>query len=342
MNRRAFALGAAMVLLANFAAVALRSFAEATFLAAYGPAQAPWLLVATATGFGVATISYDLLTRRAHPSVIDLGLLVVLAIVSAGSPALLGGGVSPIAIVIAVTAASQVANLALWNRVAASVAGRDARRMLPRAGAAITLGGAIAGLGTAAVVTRLGLPFIAYTCAGATLVVIAVCIAQERVLVASGAPGGVPGGPGMPRTTAAAPPPAATLSSIQEQLLAAIVAVAALEAVVTTVIDLQFLGTVKARYSGTTLAVALSLFYGGTNAILFLLQVAAVPRILVTRSLPFTAAIHPAVVILSYLGFAASPGFIAIAGTRTGDQVLRLATSRTSQELAFSALPPGP
>ncbi|MFT3699473.1 MAG: cyclic nucleotide-binding domain-containing protein [Kofleriaceae bacterium] len=388
MNKRAFALGAAMVLIANLAAVALRAFAEATFLAAYGPAQAPWLLIATAVGFGVATISYDVITRRAHPSVVDLSLLVLLAIVSAGSPALLRAGVSPIAIVIAVTAVAQVANLALWNRVAAAVAGRDARRMLPRAGAAITLGGAIAGLGTAAVVTRMGLPFIAYVSAGATAVVIALCIAQERELVRTGAPGGVPGGPGMPRgaigaasgsatpTVGAAPnsrPPAGSatptvgaapnsrppavgsatpssagapasvgLTTIQEKLLAAIVAVAALEAIVTTVIDLQFLATVKSRYSGTTLAVALSLFYGGTNAILFVLQALAMPRILVTRSLPFTAALHPLVVILAYLGYAASPGFIAIAGTRTSDQVLRLATSRTSQELAFSALPPGP
>ena len=46
--------------------------------------------------------------------------------------------------------------------------------------------------------------------------------------------------------------------------------------------------------------------------------------------------------ILSYLGFAIAPGFVAIAGTRTADQVLRLATSRTSQELELSAVPPAP
>lgn len=331
MNRRAFALGAVMLLLGSLVAVALRSFAEATFLAAYGPAQAPWLLIASAVGFGLATLGYDRLTRLAHPLVVDLGLLVVLGVVAVSSPALLDHGTSPIAIVIALTAASQVANLALWNRVAAAVAGRDARRMLPRAGAAVTLGGAIAGLGAGAVIPRLGLSFLPYAAAAATVIVIVVCVAQDRALVAGGMPGAA--------APAAAPQ---SMTTIQERLLRALVAVAALEAIVTTVIDLQFIANVKSRYAGNTLAVALALFYGGTNAILFVLQITAVPRILVTRSLPFTAAIHPALVIVSYLGFAASPGFFAIAGTRTTDQVLRLATSRTSQELAMSALPPGP
>ena len=40
-------------------------------------------------------------------------------------------------------------------------------------------------------------------------------------------------------------------------------------------------------------AAAIALFYGATNGVLFLLQVSAVPRILVTRSLTTTAAIHP-------------------------------------------------
>jgi hypothetical protein len=331
MNRRAFALGTIMLLVGSLVAVALRSFAEATFLEAYGTRQAPWLLIATAIGFGLATLGYDRLTRLAHPRLVDVGLLVVLGVVSASSPMLLAHDTSPIAIVIALTAASQVANLALWNRVAAAVAGRDARRMLPRAGAAVTLGGAIAGLGAGAVIPRLGLSFLPYAAAAATAIVIGVCIAQERALVAGGSPGA---------TAPSAAPQA--LSTIQERLLATLIAVAALEAIVTTVIDLQFIANVKSRYSGDTLAVALALFYGGTNAILFVLQIATVPRILVTRSLPFTAAIHPALVIASYLGFAASPGFIGIAGTRTTDQVLRLATSRTSQELALSALPPGP
>src|SRR5690606_4809296 len=87
---------------------------------------------------------------------------------------------------------------------------------------------------------------------------------------------------------------------------------------------------------------AIALFYGGTNAILLALQVTAVPRLLVTRSLPTTAAIHPLFALGWYAMFAIAPGFVMIAGTRTADQVLRLATSRTSQEIELSPLPPGP
>ena len=331
MNKRAFVLGAAMVLLCNLVAVTLRSYAEASFLAAYGASKLPWLLIANATGFAAATFAYDWITRHAHTRVVDLALLGLLLVTAAVAPALLDAGASPIVLVVALTAASQVAGLALWNRVAASVAGRDARRMLPRAGAAVTLGGAIAGLGAGVLVYRLGVTVLPYIGAVTTAVVLFLAVAQDKALTAGGAPG------------AAAPAGTSdVLSDVQRRLLRALIVVAILEGIVATVIDLQFIATLKGRYAGDTLAVAITLFYGGTNAILFVLQVAAVPRILVTRSLPTTASIHPILAIAWYAIFVAAPGFIAIAGTRTTDQVLRLATSRTSQEIELSQFPPNP
>lgn len=331
MNRRAWALGAAMVLLCNLVAVTMRSFAEAAFLAAYGPSKLPWLLIANAGGFAVATLAYDLVTRRASTKVVDLLLLVALLISAAAGPALLDAGASPVVLVVALSATSQVAGLALWNRVAMSVAGRDARRMLPRAGAAVTLGGVIAGLGAGALVYRAGLASLAYVGAAVTAVVLVLCVAQEKALATGGAPG------------AAAPAGTSdTLNPLVRRLLAVMIVVALLEGVVATVVDLQFMSQLRGRYTGDTLAVALALFYGATNGVLFLLQVAAVPRILVTRSLPTTAAIHPVLAIAWYVVFAAAPSFVAIAGTRTTDQVLRAATSRTSQEIQLSAFPPAP
>lgn len=273
----------------------------------------------------------DAITRRARTGTVDFVLLVLLVGVAASAPAMLDAGAPPLVIVVALAAGSQVAGLALWNRVCAAVAGRDARRYLPRAGAAVTAGGAMAGLGSGALIPRIGLDAIPWIGAAVTVLVIVIALIQQRSLDRHGAPG-----------AGAAAAAAAELPPVQRSLIAAMTVVAALEGIVTTVIDLQFIASVKARYSGEDLAVALALFYGGTNAILFLLQSAAVPRLLVTRSLPFTAAIHPVVVILAYAGFAAAPGFVGIAGTRTADQVLRFATSRTSQELSLSALPPGP
>ena len=330
MNRRAYSLGVVLVALGSVVAVVVRSFAEATFLEAYGRAQMPWLLIATASGFAAATLGYDALIARVHARIVDVGLLAVLGVLAGGAPALLRAGMSPVALVVALTAASQVAGLALWNRVAASVAGRDARRMLPRAGAAVTAGGALAGLGAAPLIPRLGIDVLPYAGAAITVAIIALAVVQERALGAA-----VAGAPAV----AVTPQP---LGALQKRLLAALIVVAALEGVVTTAIDLQFVATIKTRYAGDAVAIALALFYGGTNAILLVLQLAAVPRLLVTRSLPFTAAIHPVLVIASYAGFAAAPGFVGIAGTRTTDQVLRLATSRPAEELALSALPPGP
>lgn len=330
MNRRAFALGTAMVLLCNLVVVGLRAFAEATFIKAYGPAKLPYLFIASAAGFAIATLGYDILTRRTHTRIVDLVLLVALGAIAASAPALLGAGIAPGVLVVALAAVSQVAGLALWNRVAASVGGRDARRMLPRAGAAVTAGGAIAGLGAGAAVYELGLRVLPYAGAAVTIVVIALMLAQDRALTAGGAPG------------ASAPAGSSeVLGDVQRRLLRGLIVVAILEGVVSTVIDLQFVAELKATYP-ERVGVALSLFYGGTNAILLLLQVTAVPRILVTRSVPTTAGIHPLVALGWYAVFAIAPGFVAIAGTRTADQVLRLATSRTSQEIELSPLPPGP
>lgn len=331
MNRRAFLLGAAMVLACNFVAVALRSYAEARFLASYGPTKLPWLLVASAGGFAIATIGYDAITRRARTGIVDFTLLGLLGITAAIAPTLLARGAPPVVLVVALAAMSQVAGLALWNSVAAAVAGRDARRNLPRAGAAVTAGGAIAGLGAAPLVPRLGADILPY--AGAVVVVVAIVLAalQRRALAAGGAPGAT-APPGTPQK----------LPDVQKKLLAALIAVAILEGVVATVVDLQFVAQLKRRYHGDELAAMVSLFYGGTNALLLLLQATAVPRILVTRSLPTTVAIHPVVMIGAYLVFAAAPSFLAIAGARTSDQVLRLATSRPAQEVSLSAFPPDP
>jgi hypothetical protein len=162
------------------------------------------------------------------------------------------------------------------------------------------------------------------------MLVIALCLVQQRALTTGGAPGATAPAGSVER-----------LGDLHRTLLRGLAVVAVLEAVIATVVDLQFADALKTRYTGDELALALSLFYGGTNAILLVLQATAVPRLLVTRSVPTTAAIHPLVVIGWYLGFAIAPTFVAVAGTRTADQVLRLATSRTSQEIELSPLPPG-
>ncbi|CAN5915701.1 hypothetical protein BH11MYX2_BH11MYX2_29120 [soil metagenome] len=329
MNRKAFVLGVAMVMLCNLVAVTLRSYAEATFLRSYGPARLPWLLIASAGGFAVATFAYDAITRRATTRLVDFSLLVVLLVFAAVSPSLLAAHVPPVVLVVGLTATSQLAGLALWNRIAGSVAGRDARRSLPRAGAAVTLGGAIAGLGAAPLVFRFGATMLPYVGAVGTVIVIFVAFAQDAALTSGGAPG----------TPAVA---SEVLSPVNRTLLRTLIAVAILEGIVATVIDLQFISTLKSKFSGDTLAAAVTLFYGGTNAIVFLLQIAAVPRLLVTRSVPTSAGIHPLFAIAWYVVFIAAPSFVAIAITRTSDQVLRAATSRTSQEIELSPLPPGP
>ncbi len=328
MNKRAFLLGAAMVFLVNFVATALRPYAENAFLDSYDKTSLPWLFVANAAGFAIATIGYDLLTRRAHTRIVDLVLLFAMIAIMATAPMLLRAGAPPVFLVVAITALTQVVGLALWNRVAEAVAGRDARRNLPRAGAGVTAGGMIAGLGAGLLGIKGDL--LPYLGAGVSVIVVVLVIAQGRALKAGGAPG------------AALPPGASdTLGPLHLRLRRALITVALLEGVFATLVDFQFLAELRVE-TGDNFTSTLLLFSGGTNAFLLLLQATAVPRLLVTRSLPTTGGVHPTLVLLWYVAFMFAPGLLTIAGTRTTDQVFRAATTRTAQEVSLSAFPPLP
>ncbi len=333
MNRRAYLLGVVTIFAANLVAVALRSFAEAAFLADYGATSLPLLLLTQAVAFAIGTTAYDAAAARAPLPRVDIALGVALVVgAAAAAPLVARGKPWPFVVALAVVALSSVVNLALWNTVAASVAGRDARRWLPRAGAAVTAGGALAGLGAVALIRRAGADLVPWVAAAIAVVVVGLTIAAQRALAAGGAPG------------ATAPPgqSATAMSGDHHTLLRWLALAAVLEAAVATALEFRFGAEMKARFHGPDLASAVSLFYGCTHLLLLVLQVTIVPRLLTSRRLPVTMSIHPLVTGLGALALAAVPGFLAIAAVRTGDWVLRAATSRTGQEISLSALPPVP
>jgi hypothetical protein len=332
MNNRAYALGVVMVALTMAATIALRTFAEAAFLDHYGARWLPYLYVAHAVSLAAVTIGYDRLTQRAAVSAADTGLLLGLGAVAAAAPAMVGlGGGAPAAMVLAVVALSSIATLAVWNSVAAAVAGRDARRALPRAGAAVTGGGALAGLGAVLLVPRFGATPLAYAAAVLIAIVAVVAVAQRRALAAGGAPG------------ATAPPGSApTMSGDHRALVRWLFVAAVVEAAVATILEVRFNAAAQARWQGRDLAVGIGLFYGLSNAFLFVLQLGIVPRLLVTRRLPVTLSTHPLALAAATIGVVVMPGFTTLAAARVTDHVLRAATSRTGQEVSLSALPPVP
>jgi len=333
MNRRAYILGVVGVFVGMAAAVALRAFAEAAFLVSYGAKWLPYLLVTQAAAFALGTTLYDAVAARASSPRADAALAVALAIAAGLAPTLVAQrGGWPFVVALGVVAISSVVNLAVWNAVASSVAGRDARRWLPRAGAAATAGGAAAGLGAAAIVRGGGADLVPWIAAGLGAVLVVVGFLQRGALAAGGAPG------------ATAPPgtSATAMSGDHRRLLRWLALAALLEAAIATALDFSFGAGLKARYSGEELVVAISLFLGGTHLLLLLLQLTVVPRLLVTQNLPFTASTHPVVIGVGLAGLVAAPGFALLASVRTGENVLRAATSRTAQEIALSALPPVP
>jgi hypothetical protein len=333
MNRRAYIIATITLFAANLVAVALRAHAEAAFLGGYGATWLPLLLVGQAVGFAVGTTFYDAVSARAAALRVDRALVATLVVAAGVAAPLVGRGKPwPFVVALGVVAVSSVVNLALWNTVCASVAGRDARRWLPRAGAAVTAGGAIAGLGAAALVRRASADAIPWIACGVAVVVVGLTVMAQRAL----ATGGSPGATAPPGTSATA------MGPDHRALLRWLAVAAVLEAAVATALEFRFGASMKARFQGDDLVTAVSLFYGGTHLLLLLLQTTIVPRLLTSRALPVTVSIHP---VLSALGMgvlAVVPGFAGIAIVRTGDWVLRAATSRTGQEIALSSLPPVP
>ncbi|MEZ4400753.1 MAG: cyclic nucleotide-binding domain-containing protein [Kofleriaceae bacterium] len=203
--------------------------------------------------------------------------------------------------------------------------------MPPRAGAAVTLGGALAGLFAAAVSHRVGVRPVTWLAGGAGLVALAVAVMVQRALAAQGAPGAT-APPGDRRRADPRSSRAAALAGrgggarIGGRDAAGVPAGAAM----------------KRRFTGADLATAISLFYGGTHVVLLALQAALIPRLLTSRRLPITMSIHPAVTGLGTVLLSTTTGFAGVAAVRSADWVLRAATSRTGQELALSALPPVP
>ncbi|MCB9573037.1 MAG: hypothetical protein H6709_13215 [Kofleriaceae bacterium] len=331
MNERAFVIGVLAVFAAMAAAVALRSYAEAAFLHQYGARWLPYLLVSQAVAFAAGATLYDVATARASLPWVDTALTVGLTGAALAAPALVArGGSWPFAVALVVISISQVVGLAVWNAICASVGGRDARRGLPRAGAAATAGGAVAGLGAGLLIPRLGADVVPYVAGGLAAAVPVLVALLRRELGRGGAPG-------------AATPAGQSASAISDdhrRVLRWLAAAAVLEAAVATSIEFSFGASMKARYHGADLATAVALFYGGTNALLLLLQITLVPRLLVTQRQPFTVSVHPITVVVGLGGLLALPGFAVLAVLRTVEHVLRAATSRTGQEISLSPLPP--
>ena len=77
MNQRAYGLGVLMIFAVNVAAIALRAYAEAAFLASYGAQWIPILLVSQAVAFAIGTLAYDAATGRAPSAAVDVAVGVV-------------------------------------------------------------------------------------------------------------------------------------------------------------------------------------------------------------------------------------------------------------------------
>jgi hypothetical protein len=329
VNRRAYAFGVVGVAIAMATTVLTRTYADALFLSGWGSRGVPVLLGAQALGFVLATLAYGAVTRRLRPVVVDpiVSLIMVGLILAARDLAKAGHG--PL-LVLAVTlmALSSLSSLAAWNAVTQTVRGRTARRFLPRAGAAATLGAVVAGFGGSALVRSSGVERLPLLIAALVALTLAAGLLLGRALTAQ------------PLPPLAPAKRASKTSGFARTLVTWLVVAALAEAAVGAVAELLFKSSLADTYGKDQIAAFLATYQGATNLCVLVLQVFAVPRVLASRSLATSSSVHPILLGAALLTATIAPLLVVVVFARALDQVLKFSLSRASQEVALSPLSP--
>lgn len=327
MSDRAVGTAAAAALLSMATVFVLKTYADAVFLAEYGVAYLPHFYIAQAAALITSAGAYSRLIRRGAAR-IDAVLL--LAVVAAGVLAPLLdelGGPWVFAVALAVLTLSGLAQLAVWNAATSIRSGRGMRSLLPKIGAAATVGAALGGFGSSAIVSATSLGALGPVGAGLAAIALVLRLALVRRAA--------PRRSRRPRRSAPRRPDRPSARRLVVLLAAAAIA----EAILTQLLDYGFKRDVAASFADADrMGVFLSLFYGAVNLSLLALQLFAASRLLATRALRRTLSTEPALLAVAAATWIAMPGLAAAAAARGLEMVLKFSLGRPAQEVALTPL----
>jgi Cyclic nucleotide-binding domain len=325
-----------------------KTFADTIFLAEFGVAYVPHFFVIQAAGIIAGSAGYGALLRRVSSPPIDLAILAAFAgSALAGLWAVAAGGAAVFAVSLAQAVLSAMAFMVMWNATTAVVSGRRSRSFIPMAGAAATAGAVVGSFGSTAVVGAFEAEALAPVIAA-----MAILTAGLRVLLVarSGEWRLAPRKEvSVPRTRALAErQKQAELNANSARArgpgpdirLVRILAVATvLEACLTAFVEFGFKLEVVSTISGRDrIGMFFSIFYGVSNAALLLLQIAASSRLLATRSLRFSLALEPALLLACSVVWVLLPGLVLAALARGSESVMKFGIARPAQEVALTPL----
>lgn len=325
--RRSLVLAASAAFVSMLVVVVTKTFADTVVLAAYGVEYVPHFFVAQAAVTIASSAAYGALVRRSTTWP-DAGVCVALVVAAGAAPALVSrGGPWPFVAALAVSALAALAAMVAWNAATGVVSGRAARSFLPRAGAAATFGAVVGGLAASAVVTAADVAALAPVAAALGLVTAGQVIALGRWREG--------GGEARPRRARIAP---AAGDRPARRLVLMLAAAAVAEALLAAVVELGFKREVSLWFDRESMGVFFALFYGGTNAVLLVLQLAVASRVLASQSLRVSLAVQPALLVLGGVAWALVPTVVMAAVARGAESTLKFGLSRPAQEIALSPL----
>lgn len=330
-----------------------KTFADTIFLVEFGAKYVPHFLVIQAAGIVAGSAAYGALLRRVSSPPIDLAILIAFALSAvAGIWADRAGDGAVFVVSLALSVLSALAFMVMWNAVTSVVSGRRSRRFLPLAGAAATSGAVVGSFGSTAVVRVFDMVGLA-----PLIAIMAIATAVLRVLLVSrsGEWRLVPRAPKQPsekkpRTRALRERRARGTATQQVKVaapdrgpdfkLVRILAMATvIEAFLTAFVEFGFkLEVVSSITRREEIGLFFSMFYGVSNAALLALQVLASSRLLATRSLRFSLALEPALLLCASVVWALFPTLAFATLARGTESVLKFGIARPAQEVALTPL----
>lgn len=315
----------------------IRIFADAILLTEFGPESLPAFFVGSSLAFMAASLAYAWALGVASSVRLNTWLLASLAVFCVIARHLFPvlGPSFVFALSLLLTVAAPLARILCWNAITECFDIRQAKRLLPIAGAGSTVGAIVAGLAAVPFVRAVGTDDLLYIVA----LLFAAMAPMPRWLAARALPAG--GAAARPRTGEGYwRATAQGLTAIRKSRLVATVAgMLFLGAVVTSLLDYSLKTAIQDRFGKDEMAIFLGHFQALANALILLLQLLVVGRVLVTFGVRFVFALLPVTLLGGGLLMALEPIFTAIVGLNFFDLLLRYTFQNAGSEMVLTPVP---
>jgi ATP/ADP translocase/HEAT repeat protein len=319
--------------------VLIRIWADAMLLTVFDASVLPAFFVGSSLAFMVVSLVYASALGRGSAATLNIWILGSAALLTLAARPLIGEFGRPLVfgLCLTLTVAAPLVRILCWNAITECFDTRQAKRLLPIAGAGSTVGAILAGLFAEPFVRALGADDLLWVIAFAFVAM----TPMPRLLARRGAalvPGRFRAQPTIEvakedylRTTVLG------FSTLRRnQLVGTVGALLFLGAIVTCFVEYSFKTALQVTYTRDDMAVFLGRFHAAVNTLILLAQLFVVGRVLARYTARFVFALLPTVLLAGATVLGADPVFWVIVGLHFADVLLRYTFQNSATEMVLS------